>query len=477
MATSWLNNVTNALESLDQAAETALTTEEERQEVEIALEEERQFAIDEAIDRDKQNNAIKYLSRNNKRDMYSNKVNDRDNNTSNNYNNNDNFNGNNDDEYVDDDDDDEFDDSNIDNNYNNNNNNNSDSDRYNNNNQTFTPEAIYNQQSIANDLTDDLHAIEMALKRERLERRKDKEEADIRAEELRKANTDLTKALTKAELTIQKLRDAAESTSIEDIQRDALRQADSAQVDKANREIERLQRDLIKRDVEIENLLLKNKNMQQRMEKHNTVTTERDQHMQKLEREYRNKIATKQSDFERLKRHADRLQKELDSYVGKSAMLEQRMRQVEIKKQESITRRRKMEENSSILNEDDYMDEDADLERGFNSQYGSIRSSKYARRRRTKGIASALAPLTPLTKNRRVRRAIDQVDRWSLETGRVLERFPLARLIFVVYLVTLHLWVFILLGHHSHSMNHNAGGSGHAIPGAMPAAPPPPQRR
>ena len=37
--------------------------------------------------------------------------------------------------------------------------------------------------------------------------------------------------------------------------------------------------------------------------------------------------------------------------------------------------------------------------------------------------------------------------------------------------------VFILLGHHSHSMNHNAGGSGHAIPGAMPAAPPPPQRR
>ena len=335
MATSWLNNVTNALESLDQAAETALTTEEERQEVEIALEEERQFAIDEAIDRDKQNNAIKYLSRNNKRDMYSNKVNDRDNNTSNNYNNNDNFNGNNDDEYVDDDDDDEFDDSNIDNNYNNNNNNNnnnSDSDRYNNNNQTFTPEAIYNQQSIANDLTDDLHAIEMALKRERLERRKDKEEADIRAEELRKANTDLTKALTKAELTIQKLRDAAESTSIEDIQRDALRQADSAQVDKANREIERLQRDLIKRDVEIENLLLKNKNMQQRIEKHNTVTTERDQHMQKLEREYRNKIATKQSDFERLKRHADRLQKELDSYVGKSAMLEQRMRQVEIKK-------------------------------------------------------------------------------------------------------------------------------------------------
>ena len=71
----------------------------------------------------------------------------------------------------------------------------------------FSPEAVYNQQSIANDLTDDLHAIEMALKNERVERQKDKEEADVRAEALMKANTDLTKALTKAELTIQNLRD------------------------------------------------------------------------------------------------------------------------------------------------------------------------------------------------------------------------------------------------------------------------------
>ena len=52
MASSWLNNVTNALESLDQAAETALTTEEERKDVEIALEKRRELAIDEAIERD-----------------------------------------------------------------------------------------------------------------------------------------------------------------------------------------------------------------------------------------------------------------------------------------------------------------------------------------------------------------------------------------------------------------------------------------
>ena len=54
MASSWLNNVTNALESLDQAAETALTTEEERQSAEDALEEERRLAIDAAIERDNQ---------------------------------------------------------------------------------------------------------------------------------------------------------------------------------------------------------------------------------------------------------------------------------------------------------------------------------------------------------------------------------------------------------------------------------------
>ena len=86
------------------------------------------------------------------------------------------------------------------------------------------------------------------------------------------------------------------------------------------------------------------------------------------------------------------------------------------------------------------------------------------------GIASALA-VTPLTKNRRVRRAIDQVDRGHFKVC-VLGVFRW-RLCCCIS-CHLHLWVFILLGHHSHSMDHNAGGSGHTIP---PAAPPPPQRR
>ena len=106
-----------------------------------------------------------------------------------------------------------------------------------------------------------MQVVEDALKRERLGRQKDKEEAEIRAEVLRKANAELTKALTEAERTIEKLREAAGSTSIEDIERDALRQVNSAEVDEANREIERLQRDVIKRDVEIEILSTKCKKL------------------------------------------------------------------------------------------------------------------------------------------------------------------------------------------------------------------------
>ena len=447
MASSWLNNVTNALESLDQAAETALTTEEERKDVEIALEQRRERAIDEAIERDQREsermNEADHLRYQNPLDnVNSSQVTAKSN----------------DDAVEDDGTDEDIDHTETEDgsgiypsSYN-------------------TTQALYTQQSIANDLTDDLQIVEVALQRERLGRQKDKEEAELRAEALRKANAELTKALTEAELTIEKLREAADSTSIEDIERDALRQADSVEVDKANREIEKLQRDVIKRDVEIENLSTKCKKLKKRVEDSSALTAEHKERMLSLENEYKLKLKSRQGDFDRLKRHAERVQKELDIYMGKSAMLEERVRQNDRKNQESLTRRRKFEENSSVLNEEEYVEDTIDIEGG----YGRSSISKYSRRRRTKGIASALAPITPLTKNRRVRRAIDQVDRWSLETGRALERYPLARLIFVVYLVTLHFWVFILLGHHSHSIEHNSGGMGHAIPGAMPAAPPPP---
>ena len=449
MASSWLNNVTNALESLDQAAETALTTEEERKDVEIALEKRRELAIDEAIERDQKE--LERRMHEAERNQLQGSVNDV---TSSQVARKSYGNAAEDDGIDEDIGHTETEGASA-----------VTSGTYN-----LSPQALYTQQSIANDLTDDLQVVEVALKRERLGRQKDKEEAEIRAEVLRKANAELTKALTEAERTIEKLREAADSTSIEDIERDALRQVNSAEVDKANREIERLQRDVIKRDVEIENLSTKCKKLQKRFEDTSTLTAEHKERLHSLEREYNQKLKLRQGDFDRLKRHAERVQKELDIYMGKSAMLEERVRQNDRKNQENLTRRRKFEENSSVLNEEEYLEDTIDIEGG----YGRNMVSKYSRRRRTKGIASALAPITPLTKNRRVRRAIDQVDRWSLETGRALERYPLARLIFVVYLVTLHFWVFILLGHHSHSMEHNSGGMGHAIPGAMPAAPPPP---
>ena len=75
------------------------------------------------------------------------------------------------------------------------------------------------------------------------------------------------------------------------------------------------------------------------------------------------KLKLRQS-FDRLKRHAE-VQKELDIYMGKSAMLEERVRQNDRKNQENLTRRRKFEENSSVLNEEEYLEDTIDIEGGY----------------------------------------------------------------------------------------------------------------
>ena len=51
--------------------------------------------------------------------------------------------------------------------------------------------------------------------------------------------------------------------------------------------------------------------------------------------------------------------------MGKSAMLEERVRQNDRKNQENMTRRRKFEENSSVLNEEEYLEDTVDIEGGY----------------------------------------------------------------------------------------------------------------
>ena len=66
--------------------------------------------------------------------------------------------------------------------------------------------------------------------------------------------------------------------------------------------------------------------------------------------------------------------------------------------------------------------------------------------------------------------AIDALDRWSVETGAYLRTDPLARGVFLLYLVLLHLWALFLLFFHVHNDldagGYAAGGVGHG-PHAM----------
>ena len=57
------------------------------------------------------------------------------------------------------------------------------------------------------------------------------------------------------------------------------------------------------------------------------------------------------------------------------------------------------------------------------------------------GSMSSIQQLKPIMKNANVAKALDTVDNMSLTLGRVLRRNPLFRLLFVVYVLILHLWV------------------------------------
>jgi len=64
--------------------------------------------------------------------------------------------------------------------------------------------------------------------------------------------------------------------------------------------------------------------------------------------------------------------------------------------------------------------------------------------------------------------AIDVVDAWSVETGTYLRRNPIARGLFLLYLMMLHLWTLGLLIFHSHRYEVVHGDFGHGATGVHP---------
>lgn len=82
------------------------------------------------------------------------------------------------------------------------------------------------------------------------------------------------------------------------------------------------------------------------------------------------------------------------------------------------------------------------------------------------GSALAISRLRPIARHRQVAKAVDVVDRFTLQTGWQLSRNPMARLLFLCYLLLLHLWAFFILAFHTHSLDH-----AHPEEGLFPAGP------
>ena len=67
-----------------------------------------------------------------------------------------------------------------------------------------------------------------------------------------------------------------------------------------------------------------------------------------------------------------------------------------------------------------------------------------------------------------VARAVNLIDSWTFMTGKFLRRYPLVRLGFITYLLVLHLWVFFIIGIHTHNLELDSS------PQQMLRKPPPP---
>ena len=50
------------------------------------------------------------------------------------------------------------------------------------------------------------------------------------------------------------------------------------------------------------------------------------------------------------------------------------------------------------------------------------------------------------------RQAVSWIDNYTLITGRLLRSYSLLRLGFVLYLLILHIWVFVVIAFHTHSL-------------------------
>ncbi|CAM9174389.1 unnamed protein product, partial [Discosporangium mesarthrocarpum] len=63
--------------------------------------------------------------------------------------------------------------------------------------------------------------------------------------------------------------------------------------------------------------------------------------------------------------------------------------------------------------------------------------------------------VAPIAKHKKIAKAVDVLDRATLQAVVFLRNVPVARAFFLAYLILLHVWAFVVLGMHSHSINGN----------------------
>lgn len=122
-----------------------------------------------------------------------------------------------------------------------------------------------------------------------------------------------------------------------------------------------------------------------------------------------------------------------------------------------------------------------DVERGPNSGNGMRRRGK-----KSPGSYAASSMRSALhldvirgEGSERVGKSLDALDKFLVESGKFLRHNPVARLLFIVYLLMLHLWTFLLLFVHAHNFENlhgdfGAGGNQAHGPHALMEQQPPP---
>lgn len=95
------------------------------------------------------------------------------------------------------------------------------------------------------------------------------------------------------------------------------------------------------------------------------------------------------------------------------------------------------------------IEETSDIERGSTPYHGrKIRRRLPGGRAATTSIRSFIK--LDSRRGEKVGNFVDVVDTWALDTGSFFRNYPLARLIFLLYLAVLHLWAFCLVLFHFH---------------------------